>query len=478
MPGGGCRITRVQTDCMMVRLRIGLLFGCAVLGTSGGCASPESATEAQVRQLLRATSGVVRLPAGVVEIGAPLRVPRLAHDLRVVGDPAGTELRAADSFQGSAMVVIESGERIELADFRIDGNRAALERPIGLPPENTPFARYYPSNGIVAEGVANLAISDVELRNVANFAIVVARSSQVRIERVRVTDSGSRYPNGRNNTTGGILLEEGTQDFRVADCRIENVRGNGVWTHSWYGSPRNLRGRIAGNTFVNVARDAIQVGHAVDVTVENNSGRRIGYPVQEVDVEGGGFPVAIDTAGDVERSAYTQNRFEEINGKCIDLDGFHQGEVRGNVCTNRGTADAYPFGNFGIAMNNTNPDMRSEFITVRDNSIDGALYGGILVIGSHHVIEHNQFQNLNLAHCADNRARCAYRSDTEPDFLRSGIYLAAGAERPDPARENVIENNEVAGYNMSKHCIVAAPGVRREANEIRSNRCGEATTQR
>jgi len=176
--------------------------------------------------------------------------------------------------------------------------------------------------------------------------------------------------------------------------------------------------------------------------------------------------------------AKAQNRFEEINGKCIDLDGFHHGEVRGNVCINRGTADAYPFGNFGIAMNNTNPDMRSEFITVRDNTIDGALYGGIFVIGSRHVIEHNRFRNLNLAHCADNQTRCSYRSDTEPDFLRSGIYLAFGAERPDPARESRIENNDVAGYGMNEHCIVAAPGVRLASNAIRSNRCGEVAGQR
>jgi hypothetical protein len=437
-----------------------------------------AATEADLRRALRATSGVVRLPPGVVEIRAPLETASEAHDLKIVGDPAGTELRVAAAFRGAGILVLRSGQRIELSGFRMDGNRAALERPIGLPPLGMPFARHYPSNGIVAEGVTNLKISGVELRNIANFAIVVAKSSQVRIEGVHVADSGSRFANGRNNTTGGILLEEGTEDFRVEHCHIENVRGNGVWTHAWYGGSRNLRGRIAGNTFVNVARDAIQVGHAVEVTVENNSGRRIGYPVQDVDVEGGGIPVAIDTAGDVERSVYANNRFEEINGKCIDLDGFHHGEVRGNVCMNRGTADAYPFGNFGIAMNNTNPDMRSESITVRNNTIDGSLYGGIFIIGSRHIIEHNRFRNLNLAHCAENKMRCSYRSDTEPDFLRSGIYLAAGAERPDPARENRIENNEVTGYGMAAHCIVAAPGVRREASEVHSNHCGENAGQR
>jgi len=346
-----------------------------------------------------------------------------------------------------------------------------LESPIGLPPANTAFADFYKNNGIVAQDVSDLAISDLGIRNVANFAIIVTRSSQVRIERIQISNSGSRYPNGRNNTSGGILLEEGTTDFLVENSRIENVRGNGVWTHSWYGSPRNLRGRIAGNYFEGVARDAIQVGHGVDVAVVGNSGRSIGYPIAEVDVEGYGIPIGIDTAGDVERSVYADNRFEEINGQCINLDGFHHGEVRGNTCINRGSAEAYPFGTFGIAMNNTNPDMRSEFISILDNTIEGALYGGIFVIGSHHVIRSNRLHNLNLARCNENRARCTYGIEKDPDLLRSAIYLGRGAERPDPARENRIEENDVWGYGMRDYCVVAAPGVRRDSNQIRSNRC-------
>ena len=86
------------------------------------------------------------------------------------------------------------------------------------------------------------------------------------------------------------------------------------------------------------------------------------------------IPVAIDTAGNTDRSVYSNNRFTGINGKCIDLDGFHHGEVTGNVCVNQR--------NFGIVMNNTNPDMQSEGITIADNTIDGGLYGGIFVIGT------------------------------------------------------------------------------------------------
>ena len=49
----------------------------------------------------------------------------------------------------------------------------------------------------------------------------------------------------------------------------------------------------------------MQVGHATAVRVERNEGAEIGYPEEDVDVEGGGVPVAIDTAGNVERAPST-----------------------------------------------------------------------------------------------------------------------------------------------------------------------------
>ncbi len=149
-------------------------------------------------------------------------------------------------------------------------------------------------------------------------------------------------------------------------------------------------------------------------------------------------PVAIDTAGNVDRSVYAGNRFEEVNGKCIDLDGFHHGEVLDNACINRGSADDYPHGHYGIVFNNSNPDMQSEEVTVARNVIDGAKFGGIFVLGSRNRILGNVLRNLNLAHCNDSGAKygCLYYS-TEPDLLRSGIYLGSHAARPAPARGNL-----------------------------------------
>ena len=55
----------------------------------------------------------------------------------------------------------------------------------------------------------------------------MSHSKNVLIDHVSVKDSGSLNAKGRNNTTGGILLEEGTEQFTVTDSVFHNILGNG-----------------------------------------------------------------------------------------------------------------------------------------------------------------------------------------------------------------------------------------------------------
>jgi hypothetical protein len=419
---------------------------------------------------IRPARRVVQLPAGVVELHTEMQVDG-GTDVR--GAPTGTLLRAASDFHGRALIVVR-GSGVSLQDFALDGNRQALDAHQGLPPYDRSFAQFTRGNGILAEGVSNLTVARVRFREVAGFAVLIARSRGVSIEQVEVFDSGSRNAAGRNNTTGGILLEEGTADFRVIRCNLRAVRGNGIWTHSLYTSPRNTRGLIRENRIEQAGRDAIQVGHATDIRVEQNQGSQIGFPAEDVDVENRAIPVAIDTAGNVERTAYVRNRFAEVNGKCIDLDGFHNGEIRGNECVNREPPGRYRFGNYGIVMNNSNPDMQSRNIHVVGNLIDSPLFGGIFVIGSGHLVEQNRLINLNTAHCNEDAVRFGcYYAPGEPDMLRSGIYLGRGAERPAPAQDNIVRNNQITGFKMNARCIALAPGIPPGSNVVRGNRCRE-----
>lgn len=400
---------------------------------------------------------VVELGPGTVELSRPLVIEGANVEVR----GRGAVLRAAPDFRGRALVECRGARNVRMHDFEVDGNRAALEVRAGLAPYDVPFAWFTANNGILVEESRGVAIERVRLREIAGFAVLASRAANVRVARVRVEESGSRNARGRNNATGGILFEEGTSRFEVTGSEFENVRGNAVWTHSLYRSPRNREGLIARNRFRRIGRDAVQVGHAMAVRVERNEGAEIGYPEEDVDVEGGGVPVGLDTAGNVERSVYAGNRFTDVNGKCIDLDGFHHGEVRENVCAK--------VGNFAIVMNNSNPDMRPEGVRIVGNTVRGARFGGVFVIGGGNRVAGNRLLELNTAKCT----ACIYAAG-EPDMLRAGIYLGRGAERPAPARGNVIENNVITGFNMRARCVAAAPGIAGDANVIRGNTCADA----
>jgi hypothetical protein len=411
---------------------------------------------------------VRQLPAGVVEVHSELAVDA---DSELRGAPSGTVLHLAADFNGRAAIVVR-GDNVTLRDFTVDGNRAALEKRAGLPPSNKAFAEFTRANGVFAARISGLTIEHASFRNIAGFAVLVSRARQVEIHRVTVADSGSRNALGRNNSTGGILLEEGTTDYRVTGCELTDIRGNGIWTHSLFQSPRNSRGSISLNRFRGIGRDAIQVGHATAVSVTGNTGSRIGFPIEEVDIENGATPVAIDTAGNVDQSTYAENHFQDIDGKCIDLDGFHDGEVRANQCVNPAGFASYRFGHYGIVFNDSHPDVRSQNIRLIDNVIDGTLFGGIFVIGFGHTITGNRLLSLNASHCNENTAHFGCHDNAaDPDLLEAGIYLGRSPLHDNPARRNVIRGNRITGYKMQSRCILAAPGVDAHSNTIIGNTC-------
>ena len=439
----------------------GAIIFLAALFLTGCSQSPE----AQLRKTLASqTTGVIRLPPGEIEISSELTLAPRAHDLEISG--SGTRLKAADNFKGRAILVLENAERIHLHDFMLDGNRGKLARPLEMATPENAFRVWYPNNGVLANKIAGLEIEGLELSDIVSFPILISQSSKVRISGVAIFDSGSKNARGRNNLSGGILLEEGTTDFEVRDSTFHSILGNALWTHSNFHAPRQEAGVFASNKFDTIGRDAIQVGHATRVHVDGNSGINIGYPVDIVDIENQGTPVAIDTAGNVDNSSYARNEFKEVNGQCIDLDGFHDGIVEKNVCTNGKGAEAYPFGGSAIVMNNTHPDTHSSNIEISGNVIEGSKFGGLFLMGSRNRVIDNVFLGLNLAH------------GDEPELLTAGIYLGRGIARLEETTGNVIRGNRILGYKTKTRCIVFGPGVTRSVNSVTSNECADQSPAR
>lgn len=426
-------------------------------------------------ELARGTS-LVELPAGETRLSRPLAIPKGAHSIKLVGSPSGSTLVLEPGFQGTAAIAIDNASNITLSGFSILGDRTDLKSSWYLPLQEAAFADYYAANGIVVRNSRNVTIRGVRFSRIRAFPVLVNATSGALIDSVTIEDSGTLNPEGHNNTTGGILIEEGSSAFEVRNSNISRVAGTGIWTHSYARSARQSDGAIHDNVIATVARDAIQIGHATRIRVENNRGSEIGFPAEYVDFPGYGTPVAIDTAGNVDHTIYSGNEFTGVAGQCFDLDGFHDGEITGNSCINRPAVAAQWLGlHFGILFGNHDPGMTSSNVTVAHNTIQGFAYGGVFLIGDHNRIEDNRFLDVNLARCGTRPvpAKCAALPD-QPDALRSGIYLSDNGGRPAQTRDNVIRNNVIEGFGIAEHCIAAKPGVDLKQDTIAGNTCQNA----
>lgn len=416
--------------------------------------------------------GAVQLPPGETHLDRPLEFPPHAKNLTLRGHPTGSTLVLDPGFKGSAAIVVNGAFNVTLTGFAIRGNRTELKSDWYLPEHYEAFADYYTGNGIVVRKTDRLIVRGVQFRSIRAFPLLINASSHVLVESVDILDCGTLNQAGRNNTTGGILLEEGVSAFQIRHANIAQVTGNAIWTHSYNDSPRSSDGLITGNIINTAGRDAIQIGHATKIRVEHNAGRQIGFPADYADLEHHGTPVALDTAGNVDYSFYTDNHFTDVNGECVNLDGFHDGQVTGNGCLNLKPLETYPALHYAIVFGNNNPSANPNNNVITSNTMKGFAYGGIFVIGANNRIEKNYFEDLNLAHCGTSPvpARCAYALD-QPDMLRSGIYLGNNGGRPSATTGNIIRNNTFTGYAIKEHCITAAPGVSLQTNTLVNNTC-------
>jgi SAM-dependent methyltransferase len=372
--GSGGHVLEIRLGRRLLA-RMGIV--CAALLAAVGLHA--QSTELALRKALSSKTGSVALPAGEIEITREIVIPPDAHDLDIHG-AANTTIKAAAAFRGRALLVFPAGKNIKIHDLALDGNREAVGRMSALPPPGTMFSRSVANNGILAEGVTGLEISQLKATGMAGFTILVNAGHNVHIRDVSVGDSGGFNGQRRNNGTGGIALEEGTADFEISHCVLGTIRGNGITLRSVE------RGRIFQNEFIMLARDAIQATQATAVIIANNSVAQMGYPIEEVEAPG-----AI----------------------CMRLERFSDSQITDNTCSE-------------------------------------AVLGAISLEGTHNLISGNHLMGLNAAH------RDA-----------AGIYLEAGAQ------DNTVENNEIAGFGMSKQCLGAAPGVPLTANKVTKNSCSD-----
>jgi hypothetical protein len=244
--------------------------------------------EAVLRKALTAKTGTVTLPAGTIELSREVVLPPDVHDLVIKGK--GTTLKASAAFRGRALLVLSGGLNIRVEGVALDGNRDAVGRMVALPASGTMLSRVVANNGIVAEGVTGLDISQVKATHIAGFAVLANGGLGAKLTDIEVTESGGFNPQHHNNGMGGLALEEGAADFDIRRCLIGGIRGTAITLRGV------KRGTVRENELNVLSGDAISLDKATGVTIRNNRARQIGFPATET--EGRSVCVRLDHSAD------------------------------------------------------------------------------------------------------------------------------------------------------------------------------------
>jgi parallel beta-helix repeat protein len=463
--------------------------------------SKASACIQQAVDTLTPNGGVIRLSAGEYILDTPLQLNRDSITLEGVGST--TVLKRGVLVENGEGVVNVRAKRITLRGFRFDGD--VLE-PTGIPyvdPVNEFSVHGAPiysnpmhpellrNTGITIHGnTSNVRLEDLEIQHTGGYAILIdaryGSISNVEMRRLHLRDNRPHLFGNPNDLrygswTGGIHYQNDGRDLEFArhalrgltieDSTFERISGHAIWGHGYGFQTLNEDVVIRRCQFTDIGLDGVLIGNTRRAVVEHNHFHRIGYTPRN----GGGRPrpawfpgfredradnipaVGIDTSGLVSESVYQGNTMLNVNGNCIDLDGFTRGDVLHNSMQVSGRADAWNYindlvdefgpaqvGNYtkGINLSNTAGATLTESVRIVGNTIMNLGGYGIFLYDSQRcLVEDNHIRHYSL--------------------IFPPIILANSLREPQAvhqSRENIVRNNYVYFY-PNVQCIGEADDI-------------------
>jgi hypothetical protein len=477
-----------------------------------------------------ADGGVVRLGAGTWEIAHPVVIPASRRNLRIVG--AGAVLKRVAAV---AEVLDIASEGVTLESLTIDGNQAGTTKLVFTARDPMDSLLAAGSSVRIEPGSKRITLRGVEIRRTQGYAVLIdARAADVEdvaIDSCFIRDSvqythvgtpaekADTRETGYGSWGGGIHFQAGAsahvKGLSVVKSRFENIYGHAIWGHSNFVENLSEDVRVTGNTFRDIGLDAVQFGCVRNGLVEDNEMSRIGYiagvPKYRLANGDSYCGAGIDTAGWTTGCKYRRNTMLNVNGPCIDLDGFSGGEVSNNTCevslkgdplyAKDRVAEFGPKGwnhswSKGINASNTWSPKGAERVLIVGNTIRNMGVSAIVLNNAREfTVERNTIyhpssannvpillanatmswgQGVNLGN-AITRNRIEY--GVPPD---GRAHNAAVLEMPSVAGPNWVWNNTVLGANDGEFLVlnpsskskpgVPAPAVRVSAAASRSAR--------
>ena len=302
-------------------------------------------------------------PAGQYMIGGPGSVvfDQTAESLIFSGDARATVFvknPGSNIPQGQGIIDIRGAGGLEFRSFILDGQRVT---PAGVNYSTVNGDPMLPlltkdSSVWIHERSNSIKFRDVVMSHSNGYSILIDPYNG-EITDVSIIDSvfennrqflfgvsdsdlnygswaGCIFVNGNGNNAGASQV---LNRFLVKHCRFRRNTGNCLWSHLHAFNELHSNFQFHGNTFEDCGLDGILVGGVVGGSVHGNTFRRIGYICRDDNSASvpkwlqNAWAVGLDTAGLVKGVNYKGNTFIDCNGGCMDLDGYSQGVISGNV---------------------------------------------------------------------------------------------------------------------------------------------------
>ncbi len=477
------------------------LAACGAPSHGGDPACPPSAAAAACLQQAidnPENGGIVRLAAGEYLLEAPLQVAREGLTLEGEGE-ATVLLRAVRVENGEGLLNVRANG-VTLRRFRVDGQVSEPHAIPYLDPSGGPSVLRAPIHGdpmhpellrntsiTIHRGVQDITVEDLIIERTGGYAILIdARYGGVRYVNFRRLQLRDNQPHvfGKpgdiryGSWTGGIHYQNDGRDLDFArhalvgltieDSEFRRISGHAIWGHGYGFHTLNEEITVRRNRFIDVGMDGVLIANALRAVVEENQFHRIGYvasapgaaprpawyPGFRPDGADNIPAVGIDTSGLVKDSVYRKNEMLNVNGHCIDLDGFTRGDVLDNTMRVSGREDSWHFvndrvaefgghqkGNFtkGINLSNTAGAEATEQVRIEGNTL--------LNLGGF-AIALNDSQRCTVA---NNHIR-HYGQIYGPVILSNSLREPRDRH---VSRENVIRDNYIHFY-LEAWCVTEA----------------------
>jgi hypothetical protein len=349
------RILRPLTDKLGERVSV-FDFGAA----GDGATDDAPAFNAAIASANDKGRGVeIYAPGAIYALASRVEFPSGGVPIKLAGDGLATMFKRTGTLAaGSGLFDVQGGTDIEFRSFVLDGDVTTSAGVLYSTVAGDPMLAALCANTSfwIHEGSKRIRFRGVTVQHTGGYGVLIDCAAGL-IEDVRILDC--LFQNNRphlfgtsggdlnyGSWTGGVYVhgdgrvygqERVLRDFLVQGCTFRRNTGNCLWAHLLGLDELHSNFRWAGNHFEDIGLDGMLVGGVSGGVVEGNTVRRNGYICSDDTSAStpkylaGAYSVGLDTSGLVKGVAYKGNSFTSPNGAAMDLDGYADGVVSGNV---------------------------------------------------------------------------------------------------------------------------------------------------